>query len=117
MKSNPKAVFLILICTILTSTAEIFLKKGSLLLEPNLLLIIKNTNLILGIFFYGLAFIILVIALKFADLSYAYPLLALSYVIVYFLSYLFLNESFTLLKTIGTFFVLLGVTTISIGGK
>lgn len=43
------------------------------------------------------------------EISYAYPFMSISYVLVFFLSIYLFNESFTIYKVIGLIFVILGL--------
>lgn len=71
-----------------------------------------NPMLILGVFCYAAAMISWILALKKYDLSFAYPLLSLGYLLVYIGAHLWpeLGEELTLNKTIGLILIILGVT-------
>ena len=53
------------------------------------------------------------IALSKIELSVAYPMLSVGYVLLMILSYFLLNETITVYKVIGTLLVVAGVTLIS----
>lgn len=107
MQTKFWAIVLILICTIFTSTAQIFLKKGSALL-PNLL---TNTPLIIGCALYGVGAIIFILALRGGDVTILYPIIATSYVWVNILAILFLNEKIPLLRWLGVILIMIGIST------
>ena len=107
------AVFLMFFCTLLTSIAQIFLKKGAMLL-PNLF---TNLPLLIGCFLYGSAAIIFIIALKGGELSVLYPIIATSYVWVSLLSGYYFNEMITQLKWFGILSIVIGVSLIGKGSK
>ena len=108
-----KAVFMMLFCTLLTSIAQIFLKKGAMLLPT----LFTNWQLLIGCFLYGSAAIIFIIALKGGELSVLYPIIATSYVWVSLLSGYFFNESITPLKWLGILSIVIGVSLIGKGSK
>ncbi len=66
---------------------------------------------ICGLFGYALSMLCWFFALKYLPLNRAYPLLSLSYALVYLAAVLlpWYNEPVTLLKTIGSGFILLGI--------
>jgi len=76
-------------------------------------------GLLIGGYFHYLVFIGLFILLFFSfvwlyvlskwELSYAYPLLALGYVFVSVVSWLWFNESFSYLRLSGLFVIVIGV--------
>ena len=57
-------------------------------------------------FAYGLVWILV---LKRMDLSFAYPLTSLSFVLIPLISHFFLGEQLTLVKIVGALFILFGV--------
>lgn len=62
-----------------------------------------------------LAFIFWMAALTKFDLSFAYPFMSLSFVLVAILSSVFLNESLTLFKLLGVILIVIGITISSRG--
>lgn len=116
-KTNWKALILIVSCTLFTSLGQIFLKLGADKLELSFIGLIGNFNLILGGIFYGFGLIFLISALKFGDLSFLYPFIALSFVWVGLLSYFFLGESLNLLKWVAIAVIIAGVSFIGVGGN
>ena len=73
---------------------------------------IPSGFLIFGIMCYAIAMLSWIVALKKYDLSFAYPLLSIGYLLVYIGAFLWpgLGEQLTLNKTIGLSLVILGVT-------
>ncbi len=94
----------------------LFLKKGSSNFSLSIKGILKNKKLILGLFFYAFSSVIFIGALRLGDLSLLYPVAALSYVWIAFLSVKYLGEKMTAAKWAGIFLIITGVTLISIGG-
>ncbi|CAI0854471.1 4-amino-4-deoxy-L-arabinose-phosphoundecaprenol flippase subunit ArnF [Serratia entomophila] len=68
-----------------------------------------------GIFGYALSMLCWFFALRYLPLNRAYPLLSLSYALVYLAAVIlpWFNESATLLKSLGTLFILFGVLLIN----
>ncbi|TQI80355.1 undecaprenyl phosphate-alpha-L-ara4N flippase subunit ArnF [Serratia fonticola] len=71
-----------------------------------------------GIVGYALSMLCWFFALRYLPLNRAYPLLSISYALVYLAAVIlpWFNESATLLKTLGTLFILLGVWLINSNG-
>ncbi|GIU68963.1 MAG: hypothetical protein KatS3mg002_0199 [Candidatus Woesearchaeota archaeon] len=96
-----------------------FLKKGSKEFHikislRNIFDILKNHNLIIGIFFYGLSSLIFIMVLRITDLSIAYPMTSLAYIFVTLLSYKLLKEKINAYKIIGIILIIIGVVLVKI---
>ena len=111
------AIAIVAFCTILTSTGQLLFKKGLNILEPTIIGIATNNELISGLVLYIIGAILMVIALKYGELSVLYPIVALSFVWVAILSSLFLQEQITELKIAGIGMIILGVSAIGKGSK
>ncbi len=110
------ALGLVAACTLLTATGQLLFKLGlNKLVVVSFFEIITNFQLILGLIFYGFGAILLVIALKYGELSVLYPVVALSFVWVAILSYIFLFETIGLSKIIGILAIIIGVSLIGRG--
>ena len=118
---RPLAVLLVSVA--LTSIGQIILKKGLLIVGPieklgfKFFQMLANPQVILGITFAVLGWVAYVIALSRAELSYAYPVWSLTYVIVPLLSLLVFKESISLLKMGGLGFIFLGVVLVAASVK
>ncbi len=66
-----------------------------------------------GFCLYGLSSLLYLIALSRLDLSYAYPFVALSFVLVTVLSWRILDETLPLLRVVGLVLILGGVLTVA----
>jgi len=73
----------------------------------------SNPHILSGLAMYGLATIFWLIALSKKDLSFVYPFIALTFIIVLILSSVILNESIGIYKIIGTFVIILGLILIT----
>lgn len=113
---NIRAILLIVVCTVFTSLGQILWKYGVDSLEFSIIGLVSNVPLIAGFLSYGIGLIFLVTALKYGDLSFLYPFIALSFVWVGMMSYFLLGEPITALKWIAIAFIIVGVSLIGIGG-
>lgn len=65
--------------------------------------------IILGIALYAVSAVVWIIILSKVDLSFAYPMLSIGYVLVLLVSWAFLGESINLIKILGIAFICLGI--------
>jgi drug/metabolite transporter (DMT)-like permease len=72
-----------------------------------------NPLVLLGFIMYGLSTIFWLIALSKKDLSYVYPFISLTYILVLLLSNLLLKESIGVNKVIGTLIIIIGLMIIT----
>lgn len=111
-------------CTILGAAAQMLIKMGTTMMPPLFdpaqgsalyqapeiaWKILSNLPLFGGLACYGLSTILLVLALRYGELSVLYPIIALTYVWVTMLSVGFLGESLNIFKFLGLVFIVLGV--------
>lgn len=107
------AVILMVICTLFTSTAQIFYKFGAV----NLPVIFTNIPLITGLVLYGFGAIIFVTALKFGEVTVVYPIIATSYIWVALFSWIIFNDNMNFHKIFGISAIVAGITIISLGSR
>jgi len=118
---KPLAILLVSIS--LTSIGQLILKKGLLVVGPIERLGLKffqmliNPLVMLGITFAILGWAAYVMALSKAELSYAYPIWSLTFVVVPLLSFFVFKESISLLKMGGLAFICLGVFLVAVSVK
>jgi len=117
MATKLWAMGIVLGCTLLTSTAQLFWKLGAEKLEFNLLSIITNLEIFTGILLYSIGGILLIVSFRGGEVSVLYPILATGYIWVSFLSMFFLNESMNLFRWIGIFTIVAGIILIGFGSK
>ena len=72
-------------------------------------------KVIFGIGLYAMSMITWLLLISRVDLSFAYPMLGLSYVFVAFSSWLILGETLSPTRWLGTFVIVLGVALVSKG--
>jgi undecaprenyl phosphate-alpha-L-ara4N flippase subunit ArnE len=117
MATKLWAIGLVIFCTFLTAIAQIFYKIGADRLVFNFYSVITNFHLLSGLFLYLIAAIILIVSLKYGELSVLYPIIATGYIWVSFLSIYFLDEVINLYKWTGIIIIFIGVSLIGYGGN
>ncbi|MFH0867979.1 MAG: EamA family transporter [Candidatus Woesearchaeota archaeon] len=117
MATKLWAMGVVLSCTLLTSTAQIFYKFAAEKLSFNFLSIITNVNLLMGMILYAVGGILLILSLRGGEVSVLYPIIATSYIWVSFLSIYFLGEVMNLYKWLGVFIIVAGIVLIGYGSK
>ena len=110
-------MLLVSVCTLLAAAAQIFFKIGMKHFEPNLLALVTNLPLVAGYVLYGLFTLGMVVALRDAELSILYPIIALSYVWVTALSYFLFQDTLNPLKLAGIVCIMAGVAVVGRGQK
>ncbi len=115
--------FYIFLCVVLNVISQLLLKTGMntigyFQMEVNNLLntsikIATNPNIIIGLLLYGLSFALWLVALSRLDVSMAYPLLSIGYIIMPFVAYLFLGEVLSILRIVGICIIIAGVYIVS----
>ena len=113
----------ILISVLASAIGQVLLKKGMgdmgpLTLTTNelwdiLLRIATDPYVVIGLAIFAGGTVFWLVALSRADLSYAYPFAALSYVIMLAAGWLMFDENITSLRLLGTFVIGVGVFLIS----
>jgi len=117
MDRKRLAMITVLLSTFVTSGGQIFLKKASFGLSLNLMSVLTNMPLYIGCLLYGLGAIMLIVSLKYGDLSVLYPIYALNYIWVSILSPMFFpTDSMNPAKWAGILFVIIGVSVVNYGG-
>src|SRR3989344_9299657 len=101
MRTEIWAMVLVIIASFVGALGPIYFKKGSKDFGLNISKLMKNYNLMIGVFLYGIATIIFIPALKGGELSVLYPLVSLTYIWVSLLSIKLLGEKMNRLKWIG----------------
>ncbi|MEM4711041.1 MAG: hypothetical protein QXL18_03780 [Candidatus Woesearchaeota archaeon] len=114
IKNNKSAIILVIICTIFTSTGQILMKIGTTK-TSSIIEIITNIPLILGFTSYGIGAILLIISLKYGELSLVYPFIALSFIWVSIASIYIFNENVSLINWAGLTAIIFGVSMIGYG--
>lgn len=117
MATKLWAALLVLFTTLLTSSAQILLKKGSAVLAFDIAAILANHYLIGGILLYIVGGALLILSFKGGEVSVLYPIIATSYIWVSLLSMVFLKEAMNLFKSAGILMIIAGIASIGLGSK
>jgi drug/metabolite transporter (DMT)-like permease len=107
-------IVMILASVVLGIVGQVSLKKGMMLsgstgLTLSLIKVIFTPYIFLGLVLYGVAMLLWLSILSRVELSYAYPLLSLSYAFIILASWLIFKEHISLLRLMGVLFICLGV--------
>ncbi|MCL6518963.1 MAG: hypothetical protein K6T99_03970 [Armatimonadetes bacterium] len=127
-KPSLLSVALILFNVMLAATGQIVLKIGTSklggLIKPNHSILeaafcairaMFTPYIFAGLMIYAFSAITWIIILSRVDLSFAYPMISLSYVLVVILSALILSEKIPLIAVPGLLLICIGVSLIGIG--
>ena len=115
MRGKTKAIVLVTVCTLFSALGQLFYKLSAGSFSFNLVSLITNYNLLLGLFFYFLGAILLIFALKFGELSTVYPFISLTFIWVFILGVILLHEPAGPFKVAGTLVIIGGVSLIAQG--
>jgi len=112
-------LILILLDVFLNVTGQLSLKYGmskignfSLSLStlpPVFLKAATNLHVLFGLLCYGLGFMVWLIVLSKAEVSYAYPLISLGYVLTAILAWVLFGEALSEIRLVGILTICLGV--------
>ncbi len=111
-----------LISVLFGAVGQIFVKIGAQRLEldftsahlfQSLIAIMKNGPVMLGMAMYGLSFVLWIKVLSKVELSYAYPLVSLGYIVIMVFSYFYFKEEISLYRAIGVSFIAIGVVLVA----
>lgn len=111
------SLFLILLFTVFSTAGQYLYKLGAASLKFDITAIITNYPVIVGLFFYFIAAILLMYALKGAELSIIYPFIGLGYVWVVLVAFFFFSEKLLLINWLGIGFIVLGVSLVGYGAE
>ncbi|NTV22949.1 MAG: hypothetical protein HGA85_01050 [Nanoarchaeota archaeon] len=102
-----KSLYLILGCSVSNAIGQLLLKIGAKGIVLSLD-IIKNYYLIAGLILYAASAVAMILALRTSDLSTVYPLTALGYVWVAFLSFFFFKDTLSFTNVLGICMIVCG---------
>jgi len=101
----------VIIKTGLNRIGELILTKGNLIILFFKLFL--NPIILMGLLFYGVSAFLWLVGLSKTPLSKAYPLISLSYIIVFFCSWLLFHENISILKIVALLVICFGVFLLS----
>jgi drug/metabolite transporter (DMT)-like permease len=119
-----KLLLILIIGLVFESTGVILLKKGIThvgdmngVTASEIFRIVKasvtNPQILLGVFFEALFFLCLLILMSKSDISFLWPLTALSFVFATFAAMWFLGESVSIMRWFGVILIVIGAAFIS----
>lgn len=118
MKTHWWAIALIITTTVFTTMAQYFFKLGS---EASIVLsypeILSLWPIVAGFASYGIGAVLMILAFKGGEVTVLYPIVATSYAWVVIMSYFAFGEALTILKLIGAFVLIVGITFVAVGSK
>jgi len=112
MKAHWLAIGVVIAASVVGSFGSLYLKRAADRFKLSYRGIFKNKPLILGGSLLVFSYVLFIPMLKYADLSVLYPISALAYVWICFISKKYLEEEINKFKWIGVFLILLGVVLI-----
>lgn len=115
--TRGESIALVVFCTFIGAAAQMLMKIGAKNLPPvsvtamlgNPLIILSDIPLLGGLSCYGVFTLLLIFALRDGELSVIYPVIALTYVWVTFLSIVIFHETLNPFKACGVVVIVLGV--------
>ena len=115
--TRGESIALVVFCTFIGAAAQMLMKIGAKNLPPvsvtamlaNPLIILSDIPLLGGLSCYGVFTLLLIFALRDGELSVIYPVIALTYVWVVFLSIVIFHETLNPFKACGVVVIVLGV--------
>lgn len=105
------AFALVILTTLLTTTAQFFLKTSVGLL-PKL-----TISLLAGVALYAFGSVVMILAFKGGEVSVLYPLIATSYIWVALVARFLLHEEVHVLRWIGIVVIVAGISIIGVASK
>jgi drug/metabolite transporter (DMT)-like permease len=119
-----KLLLILIVGLVFESTGVILLKKGITsvgdihgVTASEIIRIVKasvtNPQILMGVFFEALFFVCLLVLMSKSEISFLWPLTALSFVFATFAAMIFLHESVSWVRWIGVALIMLGAAFIS----
>ncbi|MFH0863364.1 MAG: hypothetical protein V1875_10115 [Candidatus Altiarchaeota archaeon] len=119
MTTKKWAMALVFLSTLTAASGQLLIKAGTNSLTPDPLSIVTNIPLILGYGLYGLSAAVLIVALKYGELSVLYPIYGMNFIWVAIASPIVFagQDVMNGIKWMGIFMVVLGVSLIGLGSR
>jgi multidrug transporter EmrE-like cation transporter len=113
---KKNTIMILLLCTLLTSTGQVLIKY-SLDDIHSFMSAIISLPLIFGLVIYALASVLLIVALRNAELSLVYPFISLSFIWVTLFSIFLFHEHVSIINIFGIISIIIGISLIGQGGR
>ena len=111
-----KELYIILLSVFIGAVGQVGLKYGAMRIPDTGSLwerAIAAWPLIAGLALYGVSTLLWIYALRTVELSYAYPLISLGYILVFIASYFIFHESISVLRLGGLVLILSGIVLVA----
>ena len=115
MTTPLSSIGLVLFASFIGSFGAVFLKSGATRLKGDLIALISNWRLAVGVFFFVLSSVFFIAGVRKGELSVLYPMVSLGYVWTMVWSRIFFGEPFTRNKFIGLGMILVGIVCLGLG--
>lgn len=96
---------ILLLSSVFAALGQLFFKLGSTVSPLSMIFSVK---IWIGLILYGAGTLLWIYVLSKEPLSKVYPFTALTFILVFFLSYFILNEAISLVQIIGVIIILVG---------
>ena len=122
LEKRRRAILIVVVCTLIGATAQVFIKQGANHLGhtgflKTFLGIFTVPQLFVGYCLYAVFTVLFVYALRHGELSILYPTISLAYVWVAILSVVMFHETMNPLKVAGIGVIVAGVAVLGWGSK
>lgn len=117
MKTPVQSLLLVLLAGFIGSFGAVFLKSGASRLHRNLMTLVLNWRLAMGVAFFLLSSYFFVLAMREGELSVLYPLNSFAYAWTMVWSRLFFGEPITRRKVGGLLLIGTGITVLFLGNR
>lgn len=111
-----KELSIILISILFGAAGQIGFKYGAMRIPETgtiLTKVLAAWPIGLGLALYGISTVLWIYTLRVVELSYAYPLLSLGYILIFIASYFLFNEPIGTMRLAGLLFILIGLVLVS----
>lgn len=117
MTTPVSSILLVLAASFVGSFGAAFLKSGADRLHRQLMTLLTNWRLALGIFFFLASSLLYLRGIKHGELTILYPMVSLGNVWTLIWSRLIFQEAITRQKLAGVSLILLGIVFLAFGGR
>jgi|WetSurMetagenome_2_1015567.scaffolds.fasta_scaffold203319_2 multidrug transporter EmrE-like cation transporter len=118
MKTRRWAAGLVFLSTLLAASGQLLIKMGADTMRPDVVAIVTNLPLVGGYCLYALSAAILIVSLKYGELSVLYPIYAMNFIWVAIMSErVFPDDHMNSIKWAGIIAIVCGVALIGLGSR
>jgi len=118
MKTRRWAAGLVFLSTLFAASGQLLIKMGADTMRPDLVAIVTNLPLVGGYCLYALSAAILIVSLKYGELSVLYPIYAMNFIwVAIFSERVFPDDHMNAIKWAGIIAIVCGVALIGLGSR